>query len=529
MDNITLQEQLAYKKLCSEIGQIGGVSYSYQDFLSIATKNLQSFYGDRADWSKCLERYFDSIEYKKLCHYPHCCDEIPILTKEQIQEIIREEEQYYHDVQKYRQVSDATKYPDYNQNPEPLFRAADMLGILPNQATEGLYHWIINRQGMSEAEKQAVKEKMVNDLNSLSTIIDVFSYLFGCGTLLTFSNQRTAMIQQKSKYYYRGENAYHGSSRPGLFRRNWKEKFAETRLFADCLTWHEACTFLNQFDAVRQWYPSGVYYTALAQHYGIKTPMMDLTSDFKTALFFACCKYQDGKWAPLSKNDFNNKNARPGVEDARYGVLYRTPTEITEMKWALAGEHEEFNLIVPIGYQPFMRCSSQHSYMIKINHVQYDMMQDPLFDKYKIELDEELCKWIFSEMDQGKLVYPHDDVYQMESYMKKIGKTKKISKKRFEEGANIYNFSEDRRKMEKRNLEKLGYIFVDGPIEYITYNKLRKINRNYSINVAFSKLDVSPLSAPLISVIPDQTWVRWRDDSEIPELLFNPPSDCSDD
>lgn len=57
----------------------------------------------------------------------------------------------------------------------------------------------------------------------------------------------------------------------------------------------EACFFLDNFDAIKYWSPSAVNYLALAQHYGIKTPLLDLTSNFKTALFFACCKYRDGQ------------------------------------------------------------------------------------------------------------------------------------------------------------------------------------------------------------------------------------------
>ena len=67
--------------------------------------------------------------------------------------------------------------------------------------------------------------------------------------------------------------------------------------------------------------------------------MMDVTSDLLTALFFACCKLEnDGKWHPLTKDDFEKEDSRVNVKklggDSRYAVIYRSPSEITDMKWA---------------------------------------------------------------------------------------------------------------------------------------------------------------------------------------------------
>ena len=77
-------------------------------------------------------------------------------------------------------------------------------------------------------------------------------------------------------------------------------------------------------------------YHALAQHYGIKTPLMDITSDLKTALFFACCKYEGHQWRPMEKRDFVYTQDGAREKDSRYGVLYRVPTEITDMQLALS-------------------------------------------------------------------------------------------------------------------------------------------------------------------------------------------------
>ena len=52
---------------------------------------------------------------------------------------------------------------------------------------------------------------------------------------------------------------------------------------------NEGCSFLDNFDAVKYWNISNISYVALAQHYGLKTIMMDVTSDLMTALFFTSC------------------------------------------------------------------------------------------------------------------------------------------------------------------------------------------------------------------------------------------------
>ena len=48
--------------------------------------------------------------------------------------------------------------------------------------------------------------------------------------------------------------------------------------------------------------------------------------------------------------------------------------------------------------------------IINVKDETYDLLEDPLFDKFRIEHDEDFCRWIFEEMDRGAKVYPHDDI-----------------------------------------------------------------------------------------------------------------------
>lgn len=497
----TLQEQTFHNLLPSEIGAISQVTFGYQEYLRIIQSHLQEFYGQRADWLQCVEEYFHSKEYLDFCHNAKHCEDIPIITTEQLYSMIQEEENYRMNVNKFLQLNQAIKDADTHINADDVSRASVMLGISPDQETAGLFGWLISRERLSDTEKQLFRRRIAKNLRSFTLLIDLFSTVFMPGMQLTFPCIGTAMTQQRSKYFYRGENSFYGSSKPGMFRA--ADRTSPMQGLADLLVLNEACYFLDQFDAVQKWGPSCVNYPALAQHYGIKTPLMDITSDLKTALFFACCKYVDHQWRPMEKKDFAYKQDGSGAKDSRYGVLYRSPREITDMRWALANDETGFNLIAPIGYQPFMRCSAQHGYMLFVKDNAYDLLEDPLFDKFRVEHDEDFCRWIFDEMDQGAKVYPHDDIPKIEEYMEAIRNTHTISQRSFEALIKTRNYSEQEVQAIRRQLQMEGYTILSGQAEYIHNNRLAKINRKYSIDVAYSKVDIPSLSRPMLFVPSD--------------------------
>lgn len=495
----TVHEKQFHNMLDPELSHSAQVSMKYQDYLQIISNHLKTLYGEFADWRKCLQQHFTSNEYKELCHSPQCCEDIPILTRQQIMKMIKEDEEYHHQVNDYLAFFAKVKNTDAGADPQCLFHAGELLGIMPDQRKDGLYRWLISREKLDNIAKKAASEHIQQNLNLLFVVESLFSTLLTPGIQLTFPSAETAMTQQKQKYYFRGENAYYGSSKPSFYRQHTNEK---AWILANRFVMDEACFFLDQFDAVKYWAPSAVNYVALAQHYGIRTPMMDITSNFKVALFFACCKYQGGKWCPLDKSDFAKRESRflPVGGDSRYGIIYRTPTEITDMKWALADDNPIFSIITPIGYQPFMRCSSQHGYMLLAKDAQYDMLKDPLFDKFRVELDEDLCHWIFDEMEQGHKVYPNDDIPHLEQYMQQIRDTHVISQRTFIHLVDGMHWSDRQTAALKMDLKQIGYSIASGQKDYITYNKLHKINRQYSIDVAKSKLGEFSKSQPMISL-----------------------------
>lgn len=505
MHQETFQEKSFHDRLPPDLGSNAHVTFGYQDNLGLIQKHLQTFYGQRADWSQCIDAYFHSDVYQNFCHNAKRCEDIPIITAEQLYTMIQGDEDYQSNIREFLQLNQTIKDAGAHAHVDDIFRAAVMLGISPDQETPGVFSWLISRKGLSSTEKQNVRSKISRNIGLFALLIDLFSTLLLPGMQLTFPYIGTAMTQQKSKYFYRGENACYGSSKPGIYRST--NQTSPMQRLANLLILDEACYFLDQFDAVRKWSLSCVNYHALAQHYGIKTPLIDITSDLKTALFFACCKYENHQWRPMVKKDFESKEGGPGVKDARYGMLYRSPTEITDMSWVLTNDKERMDLITPIGYQPFMRCSAQHGYMLYAKDETYDLLKDPLFDKFRIEHNEDFCKWIFEEMDNGNKVYPHDDIPKIERYMDEIRNTYMISQGTFEKLISKQPYSEQDVQAIKQGLQRTGYTVLNGQAEHIHNSKLKKINKQYSIDVAYSKVDIPTVSRPII-VLPSDTVVK---------------------
>lgn len=137
-------------------------------------------------------------------------------------------------------------------------------------------------------------------------------------------------------------------------------------------------------------FPYGVPISGLiAQHYGLRTSFIDLTDDIKVALFFACCKRENGnEYRPISNADLS--------ELGDNGVIYHGHSTQSQM----------------IGYQPFYRCHRQRGYYID-TAIEYPCWEvslngngfEKLYFKRTVELSERLC----DEFDGGKTLFPDDN------------------------------------------------------------------------------------------------------------------------
>ncbi|MBR5090596.1 MAG: FRG domain-containing protein, partial [Ruminiclostridium sp.] len=265
---------------------------------------------------------------------------------------------------------------------------------------------------------------------------------------------------------------------------------------------YECLYFISKFNIIPQLNNtiSSVDAIALAQHYGVYTQYIDITSNLKTALFFACCKYgKDDKWHPLDENDFNNSNSRPKVSriggDSRYAILYRVCSELIDLLWSSKKTNDK-KIIRPIGYQPFMRCSSQYGYALVTDDYKYDMMNDPMFEKIKIRLNTELCQKIYHEMHEGNDIYPFGDIPYIPKCINDINNTNIFTEEAFIWLADLMEWNPD---IIRHELKRNGYD-VRKEYERLHYHKIEKINKNYTLDKLIKKMEIAPKISPLFTI-----------------------------
>ncbi|MCI6637880.1 MAG: FRG domain-containing protein [Bilifractor sp.] len=258
----------------------------------------------------------------------------------------------------------------------------------------------------------------------------------------------TVIQQAMRRNFYRGESQVYEKSEPSLLRKLNRYKTQKEkelyRLVADMRV-YEFSSLLDRFEHVKNWRKySDVLYDTLAQHYGLETGWLDITSDFNVALFFANCYYKDGKWYPLKDSDTEID------EQHKYGIIFHCPSwqmsmrmfkEIQDEYSPATGnviekdsngqpvryevlKHPAFrampqNIVLPIGFQPFMRCSMQSGYGIYMRE-SMPLQQDTAFEKLRFRHSEKLANWIYNEMRGGELIYPHEGLIKAQFVIDKI-------------------------------------------------------------------------------------------------------------
>lgn len=157
-------------------------------------------------------------------------------------------------------------------------------------------------------------------------------------------------------FLFRGQGAFYKECLPTLLRREWEP----LDLFIERMR-------VVEFELMLQHYPAVQYfsrehlmvdYVGLAQHYGLLTEVLDLTSDVHTALFFAMCDYDAVNDCYSAKKD-----------DKEYiGYLYAYPAVASAMQnnGSAFGRFLKEDLRV-IGLQPFIRPGAQRGFSLHIS------------------------------------------------------------------------------------------------------------------------------------------------------------------
>jgi hypothetical protein len=306
--------------------------------------------------------------------------------------------------------------------------------------------------------REEVKFKMQNpSLSASNFLLDEFRIMNTAGTMIHFPYGDRIITFNSKRHFYRGENQIFSGSLPSLNRKligkNKREQELH-RAVANLRIFHFR-NFIWNINVVPFWHAklSDVNYKALAQHYGFDTHLMDLTNDFRVALFFATCKYipKTDSYVPLTNSIINAK------EENKYGVIYHSPNwridyispggsiqwhsqhmaDVRDRPYSLdSGDLD--GMAFQIGYQPLMRCHHQSGYISPMRK-DHPIQADNRFEVLHFKQSPELSQRVFEMMDGGKKVFPYEGISEAKSILEQIKNATVFSEDDIEY---VYNFEE---------------------------------------------------------------------------------------
>lgn len=248
--------------------------------------------------------------------------------------------------------------------------------------------------------------------------------------------------------FYRGQSEYHEVAQPSLYRNDMSEakRFVERVRYEELKRCIKSSPLTNIFqNGIFLTYPDGgqkklelsVDAVALAQHYGIKTELMDLTTDKFVAAFFATTECKNGVYTPIADN-----REKPGV-------FYRfSDTSVFGMYYSPK--------LRAVGLQPFSRPGEQKGLV-------YEMKPEENFNDAVISKDffthnSQIASFIFNYMNRSQKLFPKSP---LESHADAILHSKELSRDAFDTAKREF-YPETSENILISYLRETGISIVDG-------------------------------------------------------------------
>lgn len=289
------------------------------------------------------------------------------------------------------------------------------------------------------------REKAISDgtyTGNIDWIIEEIQIMNISGTVFQMPYGARIITFPTKRQLFRGEVQNYHRSLPSLNRilkEDMDDKEKELNRVIAHLRKRQFGNLIWKINIVPYWEAtlSDVNLDALAQHYGFATHLMDLTNDFKAALFFATCKYvpETDSYRPLTQEDIDQN------EDTRYGYIFHAPDWIIDFlngggysKWGIkrpyglaADPNRRFyiqsgdmdGVALQIGYQPLQRCAQQSAYIFPMRN-EKPLQENWFFEKMRFKHSVELSKQVFEMMDGGKKVFPNEGISELQDYIDRI-------------------------------------------------------------------------------------------------------------
>lgn len=248
-------------------------------------------------------------------------------------------------------------------------------------------------------------------------------------------------------FLYRGQQKEYNPCLPTLYRNDP----TEIQIFIERLRQVEFKFLLDNHPVVKSFFQKNTFkidYTGLAQHYGLKTNIIDLTNDIEIALFFAMCQYN------IERDCYEPATAE-GIQEA---ILY-----VVVPTFHVNPEGDEFleDKISVIGLQPFARPGFQKgfSYHIKRNEC-FNVL------KYSFNYSKNDSEHYYEKFDKGEKLWFKDILAE---------KTKKIAfKSRF--SVTTFNRTCDQYLPKGISKNKLKKLLNNSNINISTHNNITKLS-----------------------------------------------------
>ena len=396
---------------------------------------LTEIYGERGSFKHNLKRFAESDEFCSQSHVINTVDEIREISFQDLQNQVKREE-YFHNladglIQHYDGLASVGQIND-----EVNYEAAGIMGLAPGPFnwSETLFPHILDLFVSSPDEGLEIEKSCEQSSNIMSVMVSAM--LDGMRNhQIIRSRELNIYSQGYTRNLWRGENAYNYNCYASMYRnRPADPKQAEISDLISTMRMVEFSMWLTKLDFVQFWPYGNILHGAIAQHYGIPTNGIDVTGDIKSAIYFACTTYENGKFRPLNSEEYAEVDSRRNIAerkgDSRYGILFQAPFDIINMSNLVDEPTFHFTSARPIGYQPFMRCGNQNGYLIETGP-SFDLYKEPCFSVYKFRLTPEICEWAFDLVDGDDYIYPNEAFGSIDDIIKKTKELQWFSEEAF--------------------------------------------------------------------------------------------------
>lgn len=323
--------------------------------------------------------------------------------------------------------------------PDPLKNITHDIGIVE---INDLLKLANEEDCWSASIRENVKKRLEKDKTDLGLdwfVEDLMIKNTG-GTVISMPFGKDIITFNSNRHFFRGENQQYLKSLPSLRRKQEGKSKYECELIKVIAVMRsfQFLKFIWKIDVFPFWEAklSDINIDALAQHYGFDTCLLDLTNDFRTALFFATCKYdyKTDSYRPLTKKDIE------ATENSKYGVIFHSPNWVLDylnggsFEWHMhrlnnpyKGPYSFYSeyldgMAFQIGYQPLMRCHHQSGYTMPMMNA-IPLQSDNRFEKLRFLQSEELSNRVYEMMDKGKKIFPYEGIGKALDILRTIQET----------------------------------------------------------------------------------------------------------